>query len=125
FDKAFDVKFDGLANVFDAFFDRLALRVASRQSGTENVVAPSASFSKITVNRWAIASLRSSHSSRFQGAPLFLYPTASLRGLQGWGCLSLASCSSFSPPIPYGSGIRGPACYRRAVEAGRFPDPRK
>ena len=32
--------------------------------------------------------------------------------------------SDWSDPVD-GSGIRGPACYRRAVEAGRLPDPRK
>src|SRR5712664_1208587 len=40
FDQAFDVESDGFADVLDAFFDRLALRMASRQSGAENVVAP-------------------------------------------------------------------------------------
>src|SRR5216683_2808590 len=40
FDQAFDVELDGFTDVLDAFLDRLALRMAPRQGGAENVVAP-------------------------------------------------------------------------------------
>jgi hypothetical protein len=39
FNEGFDVRLDGPANVYDVFFNGFALRVASGQSGTENVLA--------------------------------------------------------------------------------------